>query len=461
MAADIARKQVGREQERSGIINPSRPDHGGGHQFRNYKPRMLAPAVLFATLTLSTQAWGSGAILGVHTNIEVGWNMAGDGHAWISLRPSPSDSPTTYGLYIFLGVVNNDPPTGLWNRFYKLNESQLGALTAFLHEDHTWTCFNTCASFASDAVMIATGEDLDADDVLGIETPRELSESIRDMEKTDPSDDIDPSAGYDPTSTYVSNSGHARCLNCGDNVCDTLEDSYICAADCSPPVPCGPGPHWVDTCAAGTDVILRSVGVVGIDLTNDGQVDTTIAFKGPVTIVRSGPLDDSARYPGLRNTPGHLDVIDTEITSLVMTATGGEIFRAGTSAPGLVGPVAPTYGAIAELQNDNKLAESFFNVFFEIELTPGNYIYNQVPVKHVFIIDRVPPGPAIYAMVTPGPIPLWTSPTPMQGVQVAQLITGEHLVNIPALSEWGVVVMALLVLTAATVVINCRRAVTA
>ena len=67
----------------------------------------------------------------------------------------------------------------------------------------------------------------------------------------------------------------------------------------------------------------------------------------------------------------------------------------------------------------------------------------------------VPPGPAIYALVTPGPIMLFSQP--VGGVPVAQLVTGGHAVAVPTVTEWGMAVMTLLVLSAATVVLMRRR----
>jgi hypothetical protein len=49
-----------------------------------------------------------------------------------------------------------------------------------------WEYTNTCASFATEVVDEVVGEDLDADDYGGFETPRELGKSILELEARDP-----------------------------------------------------------------------------------------------------------------------------------------------------------------------------------------------------------------------------------------------------------------------------------
>jgi hypothetical protein len=49
-----------------------------------------------------------------------------------------------------------------------------------------WSYTNTCASWASEMVYILVGEDVDSDDNFGFETPRELGESILELEAKNP-----------------------------------------------------------------------------------------------------------------------------------------------------------------------------------------------------------------------------------------------------------------------------------
>jgi hypothetical protein len=43
----------------------------------------------------------------------------------------------------------------------------------------TWGYLHNCADWTRDAVKATTGDSLDVDDWFGIETPRELTESIQ------------------------------------------------------------------------------------------------------------------------------------------------------------------------------------------------------------------------------------------------------------------------------------------
>lgn len=98
---------------------------------------------------------------------------------------------------------------------------------------------------------------------------------------------------------------------------------------------CGPGPHWVDFCIEECEEqISNTSAIVGIDLDFDCVPDVNLVLSpcGPpdnfLEVYRSGARDDSQNFPGLRNTPGHLDVIDTEILKMCQTA-GGITLRAG------------------------------------------------------------------------------------------------------------------------------------
>ena len=167
-------------------------------------------------------------ILGIHSRADVD-DDAVSGHAWITLTTIQPDGTKTvdrYGLWpddhpgIQTAGLNNgdgsdvrqnyagDTFRGLFNRFYNLTEEQKNSLIAFVSENRKWTCTYTCASFASDAVKHVVGEDVDADDatalpicgvpiipLIGIETPRELSKSIQELEEDDPTSELDPNEG--------------------------------------------------------------------------------------------------------------------------------------------------------------------------------------------------------------------------------------------------------------------------
>lgn len=235
---------------------------------------------------------------------------------------------------------------------------------------------------------------------------------------------------------------------------------------------CGPGAHWIHSppCAAGTDTISDQGAVVGIDLEpivgGDADCNADQSYilwpcspGNPLQVQRSGPLDDSARFTGLRPVDGHLDVIDTELLSMCLTDGGGLYLRAGYGQGGIINH---SYGAIAEDAGDPAYAESFFDVYFEVTLPPsmgGMTLYNQQPLRISQVIGCAPPK-ATYIHPTDC-LALWTDPHLGSGVHVANLVSAEHCVNepcIPTVTEWGLIVMTLLLLTAGTVVFKRSRA---
>ena len=190
------------------------------------------------------------------------------------------------------------------------------------------------------------------------------------------------------------------------------------------------GPHWVDTLPAGMDVMLGSA-TLGVDLPTDGNldggVDMTATLMGPLTMQRGNPLDDSTRFPGTRAVDGHLDVIDTEIVSLLMTDGGLITARAGAGTG--IGPdgaaLAATWGNHAEQPANSSLADSFFDVFFEVQYGASFY-YNKTPVRVTAVIDGVPPL-ATYTYSGP-PVPLYkglSATAPEMQVVSGELTTPE------------------------------------
>ncbi len=207
----------------------------------------------------------------------------------------------------------------------------------------------------------------------------------------------------------------------GDHNSDGIDDA--CFAE--PCAQCGPGQHWIHNppCppgGTGSDT-LPSGAVAGIDLNDDCIADVNFVVGGPVTIRKRGPFDDSGQYPGLRPVDGHLDVIDTEIVA--MTLTGGGVTLVAGAGLGAT-PLLPSRGTVAEQGGNPALADSFFDVFFEIEYAPGQYAYNRTAVRVQTVIECLPPD-GIYAHVT-GCLPLFTSPHPGQGTFVGNLVSANH-----------------------------------
>ncbi|MCB2018653.1 MAG: hypothetical protein KDF54_14260 [Hydrogenophaga sp.] len=155
-------------------------------------------------------------ILGVHSNVrkgqidpETGQPYGFDaGHAWISVT---RDGKTTrYGLWpdghpavedngngsdIRTGMEDGDSPAA--SRYYRLTPEQAARLDERLRANETWGYTNNCSSWARDTVQAVTGVRLNADDpgILWTETPRQLGDSIHQLEekkRTSPADPATP-----------------------------------------------------------------------------------------------------------------------------------------------------------------------------------------------------------------------------------------------------------------------------
>jgi hypothetical protein len=202
----------------------------------------------------------------------------------------------------------------------------------------------------------------------------------------------------------------------GNNVDDACEFDEPCEI-------CGPGEHWVDECPGGLDN-MPSAALVGIDVTLDCEQDSSFRLTGPVTVMRSNPRDDSFNYPGTRPIDGHRDVIDTEIVSMVLTRSGVTLVAGAGLGQG--GVLPPSYGVIAEQPADITLADSFFDVFFEVDLGNNTYAYNHRALRVEAKIDCLPPDTTY---IHPRDcIPLYDVPplSPVKPRLVANLVTADH-----------------------------------
>lgn len=138
-----------------------------------------------------------GMILGIHSNVAGGREEFTAGHAWLTI--TEDGVTTSYGLWpdAHPRVVNNgdgsDIRIGLEagaaaiaSRYYKLSDAQATHFRALMKSNVGWRYTNTCASWAAEVVHEILGEDVDADDYLGFETPRELGRNILLLERADP-----------------------------------------------------------------------------------------------------------------------------------------------------------------------------------------------------------------------------------------------------------------------------------
>ncbi len=233
---------------------------------------------------------------------------------------------------------------------------------------------------------------------------------------------------------------------------------------------CGPGAHFVDACPAGTDDFPSTGAIVGLDTPDDdnldGYVDVNMILTGPTSIGRNAAAPPTALCTGLGPvpTPPHDTEIQTEIVSMDLSGGGvtlivGQGLGSGPALP--PSGLGASLGAICEQAANAGRADSFFDVFFELDLGAGMFLYNQTPLRVETAIRAIPPD-AVYIHVITEPIPLFPTPDPQPGQQpVAQLVTAQHITRfvpfIPTLTRWGLAALAVLVLTAGSWLILRRR----
>ena len=135
-------------------------------------------------------------ILGIHSNASgnnEGTAMTA-GHAWLSVTNAatgktdyiglwPDDHELITGAHLDNGDAsdvrfNVESGPGAFQRYYDLTPQQEQRLDDYLGTHAEWRITNNCASWASEGVWQVVGEDVNPDDWLGIETPREVGRSI-------------------------------------------------------------------------------------------------------------------------------------------------------------------------------------------------------------------------------------------------------------------------------------------
>ena len=162
-------------------------------------------------------------ILGVHSNVSAqnSSNIDGytDGHAWLSI--TMDGKRQTYGLWPddhpvikALGWDNDsgsDIRTGMEqkshadaSRYYELTPEQYKNFQQELKENVTWRYTNTCASWASETATKITGQTINANDIGGFETPRQMGQSIQELEKKQPTSSQTPAPSQERSSNLWS-----------------------------------------------------------------------------------------------------------------------------------------------------------------------------------------------------------------------------------------------------------------
>ena len=202
-----------------------------------------------------------------------------------------------------------------------------------------------------------------------------------------------------------------------------------------------PRQAWIQTWPPGfgtyTVLVTENQAVDGVDFGNTQELDFFTNSEGQFTLnTPTGPVDVQLTGPtmvavGIRpdggtnntlvNTAGEFDVVDTEILSMNLT---GDVPGIGLVNMRL-NPNRPSLGQIVEGNNiipgildvppfnpSGGNADSFFDVFFEIEIDSPTLglivLHNEEPKQMVGIITRKPPGvgdttrvPAPYHCSTP------------------------------------------------------------
>lgn len=184
---------------------------------------------------------------------------------------------------------------------------------------------------------------------------------------------------------------------------------------------CGPGHHWIDNCPAGVDTMdSEAKAQINFDTASCAKVPNPIKLRGPVRVLRQAASDAIITNGCASATKKMHKAIRTEIDSMVLTC-GAYTLVAGKSADP---KLKPSVGAIVELEANDALACSFFDVFFKL-VTPGGTLYNHTPLRIQSIIDRVPPA-AGYEHIFDSLFCIGLYTLPDSGMRIANLVEAVH-----------------------------------
>ena len=154
-------------------------------------------------------------IVGIHSNVESDAAFT-NGHAWITIVDVNGGgvSSISYGLWgnrprTMEGTdvhINLEPAEGKYNRYFLLTPTQHQALVDFINRPAAWGYLYTCADWAHDAFLIASGESVSASDYT-FGTPRAISKSINKLESITATNIMNPLDGGEEPSPQTSTSG--------------------------------------------------------------------------------------------------------------------------------------------------------------------------------------------------------------------------------------------------------------
>jgi IPTL-CTERM motif len=238
----------------------------------------------------------------------------------------------------------------------------------------------------------------------------------------------------------------------------------VCPAGANVIVNCNPAlPH--------DDSISDEGGVVGLD----ADLDSACATDVNMTLVPGDYVNRPSKIRLLNPKPS-ATTFNTELRQMWLKSADGTVevkagldMNAGANATQQA--LSNSTGQIVQKASDNTLADSFFDVFVEVKLPSGLYAYNQTAIHVQSAISCIPPRAEYIAPQVC--TPLYSQPG-AGGTLRARLTAERHLVNenvlpanggppygsgapIPTVSQWGLVIMTLLLLAAATVIFVRRR----
>lgn len=179
---------------------------------------------------------------------------------------------------------------------------------------------------------------------------------------------------------------------------------------------CGPGLHWVDACPAGIDFFPLTNGFHTIEIFGFGSFN--LFTTGPTTIWRGAGT----------TVPDHH--IDTEMVALQLVGGGLTLTAGDGVADGLCGGPLCSLGRITEQGGNPQLADSFFDIFFEIQGAPLGALgplHNNVACHMEAVLDRVPPAAQttyVCNQATTGPVFLYNA----GNQQVGRLTATSHTI---------------------------------
>ncbi|HWB13461.1 MAG TPA: hypothetical protein VG826_29825 [Pirellulales bacterium] len=161
-----------------------------------------------------------GMIIGVHTNKDSDdeqepGEQTGHGHSWLSIYDPKTGVTTYYAAYPDHTICKYELPRlhpesdvtidaeakfeyfdGLNYRFHVLTEEEAEKWNNFMDAPDQvtlqWTWTHNCTSFAYEAWLETTGEEIDPDGTFGLEQPAEFGDNMSNLEASSPTQGLRP-----------------------------------------------------------------------------------------------------------------------------------------------------------------------------------------------------------------------------------------------------------------------------